>query len=68
MTFQLELFRADDMNNWNGLDKELELTVGEKERRIGALRQHIKEPGCMPKDHSQGRASELSGILHTGKH
>jgi hypothetical protein len=28
------------------LDKELELTVGEKERIIGALREHRKEHGC----------------------
>ena len=50
VTLQLELFRADDMSNWKGLDKELELTVGEKERRIGALRQHIREHKCVPKD------------------
>ena len=28
------------------LDKQLELTVGLKERSIGALRQHEKEHGC----------------------
>ncbi|HET6144978.1 MAG TPA: hypothetical protein VFE02_15810 [Candidatus Acidoferrales bacterium] len=31
------------------LDKELELTVGEKERVIGAFRQHQKEHECQPK-------------------
>ena len=46
-TLQLELFRAGDMGNWKRLDKELELTVGEKERTIGALRQHIREHGCL---------------------
>ena len=30
------------------LDKELELTVGLKERTIGALRQHTKEHRCQP--------------------
>jgi hypothetical protein len=28
------------------IDKELENTVGEKERAIGALRQHAEEQGC----------------------
>ena len=28
------------------MDRELELTVGEKERTIGAVRQHIQEHGC----------------------
>ena len=30
------------------LDKELELTVGLKERTIGALSQHTKEHRCQP--------------------
>ncbi len=28
------------------LDRDLELAVGDKERAIGALRQHQKEHGC----------------------
>ena len=28
------------------LDRDLELAVGEKERRVGALRQHEKDHGC----------------------
>ena len=49
-TLQLELFRTGNLQDWRRLDKELELTVGEKERRIGALRQHIKEHNCMTAD------------------
>jgi len=47
----LELFRADDSEKYLHLDKELELTFGEKERAVGALRQHIKEHKCV----SEGR-------------
>jgi putative methionine-R-sulfoxide reductase with GAF domain len=45
-TLLLELFRSSDWNGVHRLDKELELTVGEKERCIGALRQHLKEHNC----------------------
>ncbi len=44
---QLEIFRSGKFDDWKRLDKELELTVGEKERCIGALRQHIREHNCM---------------------
>ena len=46
-TLLLELFRAKDLAGVRRLDKELELTVGEKERSIGALRQHVKERKCV---------------------
>jgi len=46
-TTLLELFRSKDLAGVHRLDKELELTVGEKERAIGALRQHIKEHKCI---------------------
>ncbi len=46
-TLQLEIFRSGRLDDWKRLDKQLELTVGEKERCIGALRQHIKEHNCM---------------------
>lgn len=46
----LELFRSRDLDGVNRLDKELELTVGEKERRLGALRQHIKEHKCIEQE------------------
>src|ERR1051326_1311979 len=42
-TLHLELFRAGDFPGARRLDKELEQTVGEKERAIGALRQHMIE-------------------------
>ena len=48
VTLQLELFRSGD-KSWHDLDTQLELTIGEKERRIGALRQHVKEHQCLSK-------------------
>ncbi len=50
-TLLLELFRSGDTEKYKLLDKELELTVGEKERAVGALRQHIKEHKCQPELH-----------------
>lgn len=46
-TLLLELFRSRDLDGVQRLDKELEFTVGEKERRLGALRQHVKEHHCI---------------------
>jgi len=43
---QLAAFRRHDEAELMRLDKQLELTVGLKERSIGALRQHEKEHGC----------------------
>ena len=48
-TLLLELFRSNDEEKYIHLDKELELTVGEKERAVGALRQHLKEHHCQRK-------------------
>ena len=47
-TLLLELFRSGDSQKYTRLDKELELTVGEKERAVGALRQHVREHKCEP--------------------
>ena len=47
-TLLLELFRSGDSHKYTRLDKELELTVGEKERAVGALRQHVREHNCEP--------------------
>ena len=47
-TLLVELFRSKDFNAVYGFDTELELTVGQKERCIGALRQHIKDHNCAP--------------------
>ena len=52
----LELFRSGDSHRYKHLDRELELTVGAKERAVGALRQHVKEHGCQPKE--QGEVAE----------
>ena len=49
-TLQLEMFRGRNLENWMKLDKQLELTVGEKERCLGALRQHIREHQCLERD------------------
>jgi hypothetical protein len=43
---QLEAFNAQRQDEFMRLDKELETTIGAKERVIGAVRQHIKEHGC----------------------
>jgi Tfp pilus assembly protein PilN len=37
---QLEAFRSNNMDEFARLDKELENTVGAKERRFGAFREH----------------------------
>lgn len=44
-TAQSEAFKAGDMVRFARLDKELENTVGSKERCIGALREHRREHG-----------------------
>ncbi len=44
----LELFRSKQSEKFARMDKELELLVGEKERTVGALRQHAKEHKCQP--------------------
>jgi hypothetical protein len=43
---QVETFRAKDKASFMTLDKELELTVGRKERTIGAFTQHCKDHKC----------------------
>jgi hypothetical protein len=45
-TLQLEIFRSRKPGDFMRVDKELELLVGEKERRIGAIRQHADEHKC----------------------
>jgi hypothetical protein len=45
-TLQLDLFRSRRFNRVMGVDKDLEKLVGEKERAIGALRQHVREHRC----------------------
>lgn len=43
---QIDAFDRGDGAEFRRLDRELELTVGAKERIIGALRQHAAEHGC----------------------
>jgi hypothetical protein len=52
-TDQLAAFRRRDDSTFMRLDKELELTIGLKERTIGALREHRREHG----DAFQSKAS-----------
>jgi hypothetical protein len=45
-TRQLEAFDSGDRARFMKVDQQVELALGEKERRIGALRQHDDEHGC----------------------
>jgi hypothetical protein len=42
----LEAFRVKDFQASRRIDIEVERTIGEKERAIGALRQHMLEHKC----------------------
>ena len=46
----LELFRQRDARAFKRFDKDLEVMMGEKERAIGALRQHVKDHQCQPEE------------------
>jgi hypothetical protein len=45
---QLVAFQEKDSSTFTRLDKQLEQLVGEKERAIGAMREHAKEHKCQP--------------------
>jgi hypothetical protein len=45
---QLQAFSDREEEEFTRLDRELELTVGHKERVIGALREHAADHGCRP--------------------
>ena len=45
-TVQREAFQAGNDAEFHRLDYELEQTMGQKERSIGALRQHLREHKC----------------------
>ena len=47
-TLLLQVFRAGDYKVFSRYDKDLENSVGQKERAIGALRQHSIEHRCQP--------------------
>ena len=45
-TAQRAAFAASNSAEFMRLDKELENTMGTKERTIGAFKQHVYEHGC----------------------
>ncbi|MGH9735532.1 MAG: hypothetical protein ACRD8A_13190 [Candidatus Acidiferrales bacterium] len=45
-TEQLRTIKEDDRARFKALDEALELAIGEKERRIGAVHQHEADHGC----------------------
>ncbi len=45
-TKQLDAFQAANQPLFMRLDRQLENTVGRKERTIGALRQHVRDHKC----------------------
>lgn len=49
-TLLRQVFLAGDYKVFNRYDKELENAVGQKERAIGALRQHSLEHRCEPSE------------------
>jgi hypothetical protein len=57
VAFLSEVFRAKNDQSFRRLDKQLELLVGEKERAVGALRQHVRDHGCEPKVSETQKAS-----------
>ena len=53
LTHLAELARAEaeavqykTENTWMEIDRQIERAIGQKERAIGALRQHMQEHGC----------------------
>lgn len=47
-TLLQQVFRAGDYKVFSRYDREFENSVGQKERAIGALRQHSIEHRCQP--------------------
>lgn len=45
---QIEAFEQEDHERFMDLDRKVENALGEKERMIGALRQHDEEHECQP--------------------
>lgn len=45
-TALVRAFHEKDHLRFSALDRALEEAVGEKERKIGALRQHVIDHGC----------------------
>jgi hypothetical protein len=43
---EITAIQSKSDNTWLNIDKEIENTIGEKERALGALKQHQQEHGC----------------------
>lgn len=43
---QLETFRSKNLESFMRVDRNIELTVGHKERVVGAFKEHVREHHC----------------------
>jgi hypothetical protein len=43
---EVDAMRDESENTWLEIDRQIELAIGEKERALGALKQHRHEHGC----------------------
>jgi hypothetical protein len=43
---EVDLIKNQHSNTWLLVDKQIEAELGEKERSLGALKEHIREHGC----------------------
>ena len=43
---EADAMRTGNESTWMEIDHQIELTIGEKERALGALKQHRQEHGC----------------------
>ena len=43
---EAEAVRTGSENLWMAIDKQIESELGEKERALGALKEHRREHGC----------------------
>jgi fructose-1,6-bisphosphatase/inositol monophosphatase family enzyme len=41
-----DAFKREDHDRMEEIDRNIEQTIGEKERAIGAYKQHVAEHGC----------------------
>jgi hypothetical protein len=68
-TILVELFRSNNLDAVHRLDKQLELTLGEKERCIGAFDQHVKDHKCAsvpPEGQTMGAMVETTDFSPKG--
>lgn len=43
---EIEAINSKDETTWMKIDRQIEATLGEKERTLGALREHRSTHGC----------------------